>query len=170
MELTFECPECSAVVTIHEVEARPRAFCGCGFSRELASEAVEGGSLQACPWCSTEDLYIQKDFPHILGLLIIVTGFIISTAFYFYYMPVAALVVLLLTAALDLLLYYVVPDVTICYRCLGQYRGAGINLEGRYVAFDLAIGERYRQERLRVEELRSRQRSGTSGPLPPARP
>jgi hypothetical protein len=51
-------------------------------------------------------------------------------------------------------LYYRVPDVTICYRCLGQYRGIGSNPSGRFKPFDLAIGERYRQERMRAEQLR----------------
>lgn len=167
MELTFECPKCESANRINDIETVPKVQCACGFERELASKQVANGEIQACPWCSTEDLYLQKDFPHSLGLLIIVMGFLISTIFYFYYMPVAAIAVLLATAALDLLLYYVVPDVTICYRCLCQYRGAGVNLQSRFAPFDLAIGERYRQERLRVEELKARQQTGTSSPIPP---
>ena len=71
-------------------------------------------------------------------------------------MPIPAYAVLLASALLDMVLYYRVPDVTICYRCLGQYRGAGANPAGRFRPFDLAIGERYRQERLRIEQLRAR--------------
>jgi hypothetical protein len=63
------------------------------------------------------------------------------------------------TAGLDVVLYYRVPDLTVCYRCLSQFRGPGSNPAGRFLPFDLAIGERYRQERLRVEELRQ-QREG----------
>ena len=48
------------------------------------------------------------------------------------------------------------PDVTICYRCSCQVRGAGSNPDGRYQPFDLAIGERYRQERIRAQQLRER--------------
>ena len=64
--------------------------------------------------------------------------------------------VLLASALLDMVLYYRVPDVTICYRCLSQVRGPGSNPESRFRPFDLAVGERYRQERIRIEELRKR--------------
>ncbi len=167
MELTFECPKCESVSRVKDIELVSQVPCPCGFERELNKISIQNGKIKACPWCSTEDLYIQKDFPHSLGMFIIVFGFLLSTGFYYYYMPVAALAVLLATAALDLLLYYIVPDVTICYRCLCQFRGAGVNPEGRFAPFDLAIGERYRQERLRIEELRARQLSKTTGSIPP---
>jgi hypothetical protein len=35
-------------------------------------------------------------------------------------------------------------------------RGAGANPGGCYLPFDLAIGERYRQERIRARQLRGR--------------
>jgi hypothetical protein len=131
----------------------------------LRNEAFKDGELEACPFCATEELYIQKDFPHALGLAIVVLGFAVSTVFWYLYMPVWTLGVLLATAALDLALYYLVPDVTICYRCLSQYRGAGSNPKGRYLPFDLAIGERYRQERIRVEVLRKLEESqGSNSP------
>ena len=85
-----------------------------------------------------------------------ILGFVASTVFWYYRLPIGAFAVLVATAALDLVLYYLVPDVTICYRCLSQFRGAGSNQEERFQPFDLAIGERYRQERLRIEELKQR--------------
>jgi hypothetical protein len=100
----------------------------------------------------------------VLGLAIVVAGFAVSTVFWAYYMPIAATAVLLVSAALDLVLYYVVPDVTICYRCQSQFRGPGANPRGRFAPFDLAIGERYRQERLRVEQLRERPNPADSSP------
>jgi hypothetical protein len=104
----------------------------------------------------TTDLYIQKDFPQGLGLLIVVVGFAISTVFWYYEMPIKAYFVLVVSIVLDLVMYHLVPDVTICYRCLCQMRGAGSNPEGRYRPFDQAVGERYRQERIRAEQLRQR--------------
>jgi hypothetical protein len=166
MELTYECPACHAVGRLAGAEAAAAAACGsCGHARTLHVGAADGDGLAQCAWCGTRDLYLQKDFPHGLGLAIVVVGFLVSSAFWYYLMPLAAYGVLIATAALDLVLYYKVPDVTICYRCLCQYRGAGANPRGRFAPFDLAIGERYRQERLRVEELRSRGQS--SGMLPP---
>jgi hypothetical protein len=161
LELTYVCPGCGAVATAPDVARGGTAACRCGRSRALHAGALEGGGLVACPWCATPDLYVQKDFPHGLGLAIVLVGFAVSTWFWYLYRPIAATAVLLATAALDLVLFYLVPDVTICYRCLGQCRGPGANPGGRFAPFDLAVGERYRQERLRVEELRRR---GTAGP------
>lgn len=163
IELTFACPTCGSVGRIDDVEAVGSVACpACGRARPAAEGAIREGRLDACAACATEDLYLQKDFPHGLGLAIVIVGFAASTAFWFYYMPVASLAVLMMTAALDVALFYLVPDVTICYRCLAQFRGPGTNPEGRFPPFDLAIGERYRQERLRVEELRRRGRSATA--------
>ena len=104
----------------------------------------------------TTDLYIQKDFPQGLGLFIVVVGFAISTVFWYYEMPISAFLVLIISLALDFLMYHMVPDVTICYRCLSQFRGAGSNASGRFEPFDLATGERYRQERIRAQQIRER--------------
>lgn len=156
MELTFLCPNCQAVDSLPSAENEYVATCPkCSLNRELNRAATSDGRLTSCVWCATDDLYIQKDFPHNLGLAIVLAGFAVSTVFWALYMPIPAFAVLLLTAALDVVLYYVVPDVTICYRCLAQHRGPGTQPEGRFAPFDLAIGERYRQERIRVEELRA---------------
>ena len=160
MELTYECPSCHAVGRVRDVEKSAGAACaGCGKARELRPEAVTAEGLRACPWCATEELYVQKDFPQGLGLAIVVAGFAVSTYYWYHDRPLPALSVLLVSALVDMALFYLVPDVTICYRCLSQCRGAGANPGGRFRAFDLAVGERYRQERLRVEELREREAS-----------
>jgi hypothetical protein len=112
--------------------------------------------MDACPWCLTTDLYLQKDFPQGLGLVIVLMGFTISTVFWYDEMPLATFAVLLASAVVDGVLYYTVPDVTICYRCSCQARGGGSHPDGRFRPFDLAIGERYRQERIRARELRER--------------
>lgn len=156
MELTYECPSCAAVMTVSSAEDQKTVRCStCGSERELRAEGIVNGRLIECPWCATKDLYVQKDFPHGLGLAIVIGGFALSTVFWYFYMPILTIGVLLTTAALDLALFYWVGDVTICYRCLCQYRGPGTNPSGIFSSFDLGIGERYRQERLRIEELRS---------------
>ena len=172
MELTFECPACHTVGHLAAVETATSASCrSCGDARELRPGACAADGIQSCPWCATEDLYVQKDFPQGLGLAIVLVGFAISTVFWYQDRPLPALSVLLVSALADMALFYLVPNVTICYRCLSQYRGAGANPGGRFQAFDLAVGERYRQERLRVDELRGRANwpgSGASSPAPPS--
>ena len=121
------------------------------------ARAAQGESFEFCPLCTTADLYIQKDFPKGLGLFIVLVGFAISTVFWYYEMPILTYLVLIISIALDFVLYYKVPDVTICYRCLSQFRGPGSNAPGRFKPFDLAIGERYRQERMRAQQIRESQ-------------
>ncbi|MDE2507457.1 MAG: hypothetical protein KGM43_09610 [Planctomycetota bacterium] len=158
MELTFACGQCDAVGRVESVERASEAVCAsCGTRRPLHREAFDGsGGLRACAWCATDDLYVQKDFPWGLGLALVILSFAISTVFWYYRRPMPALGVLLLSALADMALYYIVGDVVICYRCLGQYRGAGANPDRVYKAFDLAVGERYRQEKMRIAELKKR--------------
>ncbi len=156
LELTFSCPNCEATGSVKGVEHATEAAClQCGKARPLRHEAIGRMGLEACPCCLTSDLYVQKDFPQGLGLFIILVGFAISTVFWYYEMPIPAYLVLVASAVLDYVLYHTVGDVTICYRCLCQIRGPGANPDGRFQPFDLAVGERYRQERLRVEHLRT---------------
>ena len=151
MELTFSCPTCGAVGHVSPVETAtdgslPAMRNGAAALVRKRSRTMQ---LQACPWCMTTDLYIQKDFPQGLGLFIVGVGFAISTVFWYYEMPIPAYLVLVVSILLDLLMYHLVADVTICYRCLCQLRGAGSNPGGRFRTFDLTVGERYRQERIR---------------------
>jgi hypothetical protein len=161
MELTFSCPRCRAVGHVSPLDRLSLAVCPqCGEQRPLHPEAIVQDELQCCPWCMTTDLYKQKDFPQGLGLFIVVVGFAISTVFWYYELPIPAYLVLVVSMLLDLFLYHRVADVTICYRCLSQLRGVGSNPGGRFKPFDLALGERYRQERIRVEQLRERRATG----------
>ena len=170
MELTYACRACGAVDLVPSVETAPGLVCAaCHAERPIAPAAFDGGNLAACACCGTTDLYRQKDFPQALGLAIVIVGFAVSTVFWYYERPLWTYAILLGSALLDLVLYYKVPDVTICYRCLAQYRGLGANPGGVFRHFDLAVGERYRQERLRVEELRRKAPGeiGRRDPLPP---
>ena len=171
MELTFECPRCDQVDRVRDIERAASIACPrCEFRRDLNPQTFDDAGLRLCACCATEDLYIQKDFPHNLGLLIVIVGFAASSVFWYRMEPVAAFGVLLSTAALDVFLYYRVPDVTLCYRCLAQHRGEGANPGGRFRGFDLGVGERYRQERIRVEELREKAKASGSGPIGSTKP
>ncbi len=158
MELTFSCKNCGTVGYVSPLEGALEATCRrCGQARTIDASGCAAGELLYCPVCSTADLYIQKDFPKGLGLFIVLVGFAISTVFWYYEMPLFTYLVLIISIALDFLMYYRVPDVTICYRCLSQFRGKGSQPTSRFKPFDLGIGERYRQERMRAEQIRESQ-------------
>lgn len=169
MELTFACPKCSSVNRVGSVESADFATCGtCSEARGVHRLSFDTEGLRSCPLCSTEEMYIQKDFPQALGLTIVIVGFVISSVFWYYERPLMTYAILMASALLDLAVFYRVPDVTICYRCLSQVRGLGANPSGRFKPFDLAVGERFRQERIRVQEIRERTEAKERADAPPS--
>ena len=77
-------------------------------------------------------------------------GIVLSTVALSYYRPVLAIGVLMLFAVGDLVLYLVMRDVLVCYRCGARYRKAA--LQEDHPTFKLETAERYRQEARRLEE------------------
>lgn len=169
MELSFECPECKAVNRVPNAETAAEFTCAqCRHHREAKPGSVTPDGLCHCPYCGTDKLYVQKDFPQGLGLVIVIAGFALATYFWYIVRPMATYAVLLGSALVDLVLWKKVPDVVICYRCLGQMRGPDVKPIGRFLPFDLEIGETFRQERMRVAELKERKaREAVQPPVEP---
>jgi hypothetical protein len=98
-------------------------------------------------------LWRQKDFPPQLGVAIVALGAVASTAAFAWYRPLLALAILGAFALLDLVLFLVMPDVMVCYRCQARYRS--FRADSPYNAFNLETAERYRQEAARAADARS---------------
>jgi hypothetical protein len=99
--------------------------------------------LTACPKCGCSDLFIRKDFPQKTGLAFVIVAavaFIILAAnprtFYI------GVYILLAAAAIDGVLYVVVKQITVCYRCRSEFRDVPPNPD--HHGFELAIAEKYR--------------------------
>lgn len=107
--------------------------------------------LARCALCGNNELYKKKDFPHWLGMLILVGACAASIFTYAYYEKWLTWAILLGSAAFDGLLYLWVKDAVVCYRCNAHY--GGMTASDAHKPFDLQIGERYRQERIRREQL-----------------
>jgi hypothetical protein len=106
--------------------------------------------------CGNGELYKKKNFPHWLGLTILTiacVGFLLGHAFY---LPWVAWGVLLVFAAADAVLYLLVGDVVVCYRCHSHYRGVKSE---PFQPFDLGTAERYRQEHIRRQQLRAEKKT-----------
>ena len=101
------------------------------------------GTINACPKCGCRDLFIRKDFPQKLGLLVVVVAavafLVLASRRGTFYLGVC---VLLAAAAVDAVLYLLVPKVTVCYRCRAEVRGMPLNPE--HGPFELAVAEKYR--------------------------
>ncbi|WP_166831965.1 hypothetical protein [Thalassoroseus pseudoceratinae] len=131
----------------------------CDWSRTFAEEDVETSPSDSnsdelmpnrCLVCGCEDLWRQKDFPAQLGLLMVGLGAILSTIAWSQYRPLWAIGILMVFALIDLVLYAVMPDVLVCYRCEARHRHGNFGEE--HPKFDLEVAERYRQQAIRMEE------------------
>lgn len=151
--LTFRCPRCQQPVR-QRVLAGQGVRCGaCDWTRTCPAEDIEGGQPARCLVCGCNDLWRQKDFPQRLGLLMVGTGIVLSTVAYALWQPALSLGILMAFALVDFLLFVFMRDVLVCYRCGARHGGFE---PASQATFDLEVGERYRQERLRLEAARRR--------------
>jgi hypothetical protein len=131
--ISWQCPACD-----HRMEVQPPP----------AADTAPG----VCLVCGNHELYKKKDFPHWLGLSILTfacVGFLVTNALYHQWWAWA---ILIGSALVDGLLYLWVGDAVVCYRCNAHYRGVKPLPEQQ--PFELIVGERYRQERIRREQLK----------------
>ena|SRR5687767_3606571 len=137
MQLTAKCPKCDASLPVNAADAPSAIRCGrCGSEIALAiSDAVRADrAVDQCPVCSGTDFYLRKDFDPKLGLTVVIIGAVISAGFYWFGMDLVAYSILAAAALIDLVVYGRLKDVTVCYRCHSEFRGA---YERRAPAFDL---------------------------------
>jgi hypothetical protein len=147
----FTCPNCELPAYVDGSATGPWQCPRCTQRIELGG-AEKDGAMAVCAVCGNAELYKKKDFPHWLGLTILTVAclaFVLLNAFYQQWWGWA---VLIGSALIDGILYLRVGDAVVCYRCGALYRS--VPGAADYKPFELAVGERYRQERLRREELR----------------
>ena len=152
MNIRFDCPVCEAPDRLDLPRSGPWRCVACGHCIDLHGAEADG-SVSQCAACGNQELYRQKDFPQWLGLSLLAVACAAFFVLQVLYHQWIAWAVLLGSAAIDGLLYYGwVGDVLVCYRCGCQHRGVP---SGPFDPHELATAEKYRQERLRQEQLRS---------------
>ena len=163
MNITFACPRCERSGRV-ELAAHDRALVcpHCGLDLGMPSEAMVAGEVRHCLACPSVDLFIRKDFPQCLGVAIVVLGFAISCVTWWNYWLYATFGVLFATALVDVLLFALVGDTLVCYRCGAEYRE--LESMAAHGPFSLDTHERYRQQAARLGQTRSAQpaSSGTA--------
>jgi hypothetical protein len=151
VNVVFACPKCDVPARL---DLAGPADWQCPACEHRLLVEPPSPALSLCAICGNQELYKKKNFPHWLGMTILVVGcggFLIAFG---YYQKLLAWAFLLGTAVIDSLLFLWVGDAIVCYRCHAHYRGF-IAAE-THKPFDLTLGERYRQERLRREELKAK--------------
>jgi hypothetical protein len=149
MNVTFSCPRCHHGARGEVAPGDTALNCSaCGQTITIGPDAFEGRQLCRCLVCPSTDLFVRKDFPQRIGVGVVVLGIVGSSVAWGYTLPIWTFAILFATALVDVVLYLIVPDALICYRCGAHYRLA----EGtpRHGAFNLETHERYRQQAARM--------------------
>jgi len=133
-EIAFACSGCK-----EEVVAAPGAPATCPACAAVTTLAVpdtlrSGGPVDACPACGGRQLYVQRDFNQKVGLAVVIVGAALAPFTPFYSS-------LFVAAAIDAVLYAMLPEITVCYRCHAHFRGFARN--PAHEAFDLHLAEQY---------------------------
>lgn len=147
MQIGFDCPRCLQRSVTEVAESAAVGCAHCEWQRAVPEGGVTGNVPQQCLVCGCSDLWRQKDFPPLLGVLMVGMGILLSTIAVAYMRPVLALGILMAFALVDMLLFLVMRDRLVCYRCHAVYRRLG-DLQ-HHAKFDLELNERYRQESIR---------------------
>jgi hypothetical protein len=155
MNITFSCPHCEAANCCEVSAGALELVCAaCGKELNPPADAIIGGQVRRCLVCPSTDLFVRKDFPQRLGVMLVTIGLVASCVAWAYSQLYLTFAILFGTALVDVVLYLVVPNALMCYRCGSMYRGAAeIDAHG---SFNLETHERHRQQKMRLAELKQR--------------
>jgi hypothetical protein len=146
VQILARCPACDAALPVPARDADAAIRCGrCGRDIPLhISEAVrEDRAVDVCPVCQGGDFYGRKDFDPKVGLSVVIAGALISAGFYWFGRDLVAYGILGAAALIDLVVYGRLKDLTVCYRCHTEFRGA---YPRTAAAFDLHTADVLEQE------------------------
>lgn len=146
MQIVAKCPQCDAGLPVAAADAPAAIKCGrCGKEIPLAvTDTLKADTgVDACPVCCGTDFYTRKDFDPKLGLTVVVIGALISAVFYWVGRDLVAYGILAAAVFVDLIVYGRLKEVTVCYRCHSEFRGA---YRRTAPAFDLHTADVLEQE------------------------
>lgn len=146
MHIIAPCRGCDARLPVSAREAPGAIQCGrCGASVPLAISAAvrEDREVDQCPVCGGDEFYVRKDFNPRLGVAVVAAGALVSAVFYWFDRDLVAYGVLALAVMVDVIIYGRLGDVTVCYRCHAEFRGA---YRRTAAAFDLHTADRLEPE------------------------
>jgi hypothetical protein len=133
-EIAFHCPACGQE-SVAGLDGRSRCgACARETLLELSPSLREQRVVDVCPACAGRQLYVQRDFNQKAGIAIVILGGALAPFTPFYSS-------LFVAALVDAVLYALLSEITVCYRCHAHFRGFRRNPE--HHAFDLHTAEQY---------------------------
>ena len=151
MNVTFSCPACHKIVRGEFTTSTDALDC----THCAQRIAVPGGgaaerTVQRCLVCPSRDLYVRKDIPQRLGVGVVAVGIVASSIAWAYYQVFWTFAILFATALIDFVLFFVVGNCLMCYRCGAIYRDLdALEAQG---PFNLETHEKYRQMAARISQ------------------
>jgi len=146
MTIVAKCPKCDAGLPVNAADPQALIRCGrCGkeVPLDVSDEVRRDSSVDRCPVCSGADFYIRKDFDPKVGLTVVIIGALISAVFYWFEQDLIAYSILAVAVLIDLVVYGRLKDLTVCYRCHTEFRGAYPHTKA---GFDLHTADVLEQE------------------------
>jgi DNA-directed RNA polymerase subunit RPC12/RpoP len=146
MHLVVKCPSCGAALPLdasNPVDAIRCGRCGRDIPLTIGDQLRADTGVDACPVCQGRDFYRRKDFDPKLGLVVIALGIALSAVAYWFGRDLVAYGVLGGAVLVDLIVYGRLSEVTVCYRCHTEFRGA---YPRSAPAFDLHTADVLEQE------------------------
>ena len=151
MLVNYSCPSCQQSSETAVSEQTDALTCAaCSWTRPLAVDGGQRTHPQVCLVCGCRDLWRRKNLPQQLGVAIAALAAILSTIAYAYYELYWAFGILMAAAAVDMLLFTIMPDVLVCYRCGARY--LKFDPAGETPQFSLETAEKHRQEKIRLQK------------------
>ena len=151
MKVTLACPTCELAAALPVDQSCDWECAACDHRLHLSAAEP---NLPVCVVCGNHELYKKKDFPQSLGMAILVSACVLSTLSYYWYEKWWTWSFLIGSALIDGVMYLMVRDVLVCYRCQAHFRGF-LASDG-HQPFEIGIGERYRQEKIRQERMKGK--------------
>lgn len=121
----------------------PPAGCGLAVGLDWDQAMDDAGVLQRCPVCGCRELFVRRDFPHAVGLAIVVVAGLAAAVLFATGRVWLALSMLAGVVVVDTVFMVFVKRCLVCYRCRSEFRDTPIG--SGHESWDLAIGEKYRQ-------------------------
>lgn len=146
MQILVKCPACAAGLPVDASKPPEAIRCGrCGreIPLTIGTALRSDTAVDSCAVCQGKEFYTRKDFDPKLGLTVIVIGAAASAVAYWFGRDLIAYGVLAGAALIDLVVYRKLKDLTVCYRCHAEFRGA---YRPSAPAFDLHTADVLEQE------------------------